>query len=261
MLTLNIFRCLSAEWMKTKRTQIRLIFIVITITYPIFMLWYCSNNKLQYKIYDAFFMVISIFLPVLVSLSSGLIGDAEESAGNFSIILSSTVCRTTSYLSKLLLLEIMTTISMLFSTFILLIGMKFILHIENIQYGLFFQGSLLTIIGCIFLYVFYLFLSFAFGMGVSISLGGVGFLIAALMGTTSIGDKVWLFIPWTWSARLSKIPECFIPEIPLSTGVVTSEFSTLLYGRYLPFVILVTIMLLIASLAWFSKWEGRKSYE
>ena len=247
--------------MKTKRTQIRLIFIVITIIYPIFMLWYCLNNKLQYQIYDAFFMVISIFLPVLVSLSSGLIGDAEESAGNFSIILSSTVCRTTSYLSKLLLLEIMTTISMFISTFILLFGMKFILHIENIQYGLFFQGSLLTIISCLFLYVFYLFLSFNFGMGASISLGGAGFLIAALMGTTSLGDKVWLFIPWTWSARLSKIPECLIPGIPLSAGAVTAKVPMWLYGRYLPFVILITIMLLIASLVWFNRWEGRKSYE
>jgi len=258
---LDIFRCLSADWIKTKRTQIRLIFIVITITYPILMLWYFSNNKLQYQMYNDFFMIISVALPILISLLSGLIGCQEESAGNFNVILSSTVSRTTSYLSKLLLLEFMTTISMFFSTFMLLLGMKFILHIENIHYSLFFQGSLLTIIGCLFLYEFYLFLSLAIGMGVSIALGGAGFLTTAIIGGTVVGDKIWQFIPWTWSARLSQLQVFFIPGIHLPSGLSPSEFIKQQYTNALPFVILGTITLLIVSLIWFNRWEGRKSYE
>lgn len=225
------------------------------------MLLYFSNNKIQYIIYDGFFKVISVFLPLLVSLISGLIGMQEENAGNFSIILSSTVSRTTSYLSKLFLFEIMTTISVFFSTSLFLLGMKSVLHIENIQYNLFYQGAFLTIIGCLFLYVFYLFLSFSFGIGVSIALGGAGFLIAAVMGATLVGDKIWQFIPWTWPVRLSNLPEFFMPGIQLPIGLNTSEFLTQQYGRGLPFVILGTIVLLIGSLVWFNRWEGRKSYE
>ncbi|MBU3155710.1 lantibiotic immunity ABC transporter MutG family permease subunit [Clostridium estertheticum] len=258
---MNIFKCISADWMKTKRTAIRLIFISIPITYSILMLLYFSNNKTQYIMYDGFFKVISVFLPLLVGLISGLIGMQEEGAGNFSIILSSTVPRTTSYLSKLFLLEFMTTISIFLSTSMFLLGMRFILHIENIQYSLFFQGSLLTVIGCLFLYVFYLFLSFAFGMGVSIALGGAGFLIAAIMGATVVGDKIWKFIPWTWSTRLSIIPESLMPGIQLPIGLAPSQVLMWLYGRHLPFVFVITIMLIIASIIWFNRWEGRKSYE
>jgi len=142
-----------------------------------------------------------------------------------------------------------------------LLGMKFILHIENIQYSLFYQGALLTIIGCLFLYVFYLLLSFAFGMGVSIALGGAGFLVAAVMGATVVGDKIWQFIPWTWSVRLSNFPEFLIPGIQLPIGLVPSEFLAQQYGICLPIVILGTITLLIGSLVWFNRWEGRKFYE
>ncbi len=258
---MEIFKCLYADWIKTKRSQIRLIFIVITIIYPILMLWYFSNNKLQYQMYNDFFMTISVSLPILASLLSGLISAQEESAGHFSLILSSTVSRTTSYLSKLILLEFMTTISIFFSTFVLLLGMKFTLHIENIQYSLFFQGSLLTIIGCLFLYEFYLFLSLAFGMGASIALGGAGFLITAIIGGTIVGDRIWQYIPWTWSARLSQLQEFFIPGINLPNGLLASEFVNQQYSKSLPFVILGTITLLLVSLIWFNRWEGRKSYE
>lgn len=48
--------------------------------------------------------VISICLPLLVGLISGLIDMQEENAENFSLILSSTISRTTIYLSKLFLL-------------------------------------------------------------------------------------------------------------------------------------------------------------
>ena len=68
--------------------------------------------------------------------------------------------------------------------------MKYILHVEKIQYELFMQGVLLTLIGSLILITLHLFTSFAIGMGTSIAIGGIGFLISAIIGATVLGDKI-----------------------------------------------------------------------
>ena len=258
---MNLFRTISSDWLKTKRTSIRLIVIIVPIFYPLFMLWYFTKHSAQNQIYDAFFMVISVAMPIMASLLCGLIGTQEENAGNFNTVLGSTNRRTTNYISKLILLLLMTVTSVLFSTIVLLTGMKWLLHVENIQVGLFLLGALFVILGSLILYIIHLFLSFAFGMGASIALGGAGFLIAAIFGGTVVGDTTWQFIPWTWAARLSQLPEVFIRDFQLPSGLNPSVFFAEQFCKGISAVIIGTVIVLIASIVWFSRWEGRKSYE
>lgn len=92
-------------------------------------------------------------------------------------------------------------------------------------------------------------------MGASVAVGGAGFLIAAVCGVTSAGDRIWRFLPWAWPARLSQIPEVLLNNAGRSQNLWSEVWhgvlpATLLFLLFAAYVIL-----------WFDRWEGRKSYE
>lgn len=262
---MTLFRILSSDWLKTKRTAVRLMIIAAPVVYALLMILYFGHyqrtSDLQYKIYEVFFQVWTILLPIAAGLLAGLMCSQEEHAGNFNGILGETVPRAQIYISKLLMLIIMTTADIFASTCILLFGMKAVLHISDIQIGLFLEGALLAVAGSLILYALHLFLGFAYGLGASIAAGGAGFLIAAIFGATTVGNRVWQFVPWAWPVRLSWIPEVFMPGINLPDSIVPSEFFSQQALKGLVPSILVFILVTICSIIWFYRWEGRKTYE
>ncbi|MRN53174.1 lantibiotic immunity ABC transporter MutG family permease subunit [Paenibacillus monticola] len=255
---MSLFRALSSDWLKTKYTSIRLIVVTVPILYPLFMLWYFTKQSSQSQIYDAFFMVISVAMPIIAGLLCGLTGMQEESAGNFNAILGSTLTRTVSYISKFTLLILMTAISIFFSTLVLLAGMKWFLNVEKIQVGGFLQGAMFVLLGSLILFALHLYLSFAFGIGASVASGGAGFLIAAIFGGTIVGDHIWQYVPWTWAARLSQLPEVFIRDFQAPSGMNLPAFFREQLSMGMSAVITGTIFVLIGSIIWFNRWEGRK---
>lgn len=269
---MSFFKNLTSDWLKTKHTPIRIILVTVPLFYSVFMLWYAEKLNSISAAYNAFFQVISIFMPIAAGLLCGLMGMLEENAGNFNVMLGLATTRTRSYVSKFILLIIMTAFSVLFSTAVLLIGMK-MLNFRNIQAGLFFKGALLVILGSLFLYGIHLLLSLAFGMGASIAAGGGGFLIAAIFGGTVIGDKIWQFVPWTYAVRLSGLPKVFIHDFTMpadlsagtpaymSAGFSLTEFYKHEFNKGIAAVIVSTILILSVGIIWFIHWEGRKTYE
>ncbi|GED17917.1 lantibiotic immunity ABC transporter MutG family permease subunit [Aneurinibacillus migulanus] len=262
---MTLFRVLSSDWLKTKRTAVRLIIFAAPVAYAFLLIWYFGNYKqtpdLQSKIYEAFFQMRTALLPVSAGLLAGFMGVQEEHAGNFNGILGQTVPRAQVYISKLLMLILMTTADMFISTFILLVGMEYVLHISMIQVGLFVEGMLLAVTGSLFLYTFHLFLGFAYGLGASIAAGGAGFLIAAIIGTTTVGDRIWQFVPWAWSVRLSQLPEVFMPGLQLPDSIIASDYFTQLAVKGLVPAIATFILVTVCGTIWFFRWEGRKAYE
>lgn len=237
----------------------------IPIVYPVFMLWYFSSynhdSLWQINIYNGYFEVLSIFLPFLISLITGLFSFQEERAGGFYNLLVSSVSRKKLYLGKLSLTTFFIIVDLVISTILILLGMKYILHVEKIQYELFMQGVLLTLIGSLILITLHLFTSFAIGMGTSIAIGGIGFLISAIIGATVLGDKIWPFVPWAWPVRLSQLPMLKMPEIRDNFGLQMSElYIQELIKGLLPAIVIFLIVTII-SVFWFNRWEGKQSYE
>lgn len=262
---MSFLQVLSSEWVKTKRTSIRLIVFAIPIAYPVCMLWYFSkyNDPLswQMKIYSGFFEVLIVSLPVIVSLLTGLISHQEEKAGNFVGLLAAPVSRAQLYVSKLVLLILLAIMDIFLATSLMLLGMDYILHVDNVHCGLFLQGALLSVIGSLILFSMHIFISFAYGMGASIAIGGGGFLISAIIGATVVGDDIWPFIPWAWAVRLSKIPILLMPEAKLADGIQPSElFLQELVKGIMPSIICF-VLVTIGGIMWFNRWEGNKSYE
>jgi ABC-2 type transport system permease protein len=258
---MGVIRMLYADWMKTKRTSIRLVVYITPIAYSICMVMYNKHNKLQIQNYDTFFNTMAIILPIGIALISALICEQEENAGVFNGLLSIPASRMKIYLSKLIILILIITMDILVSTVIVIGGLRFILNVESIEYKLFMQGALFMSFASIALCSLDLLISFMFGMGASIGIGAMGVLIAAILGTTPVGDKIWRVIPWTYPARFGALPGTFIngAYIPANTNSIEYFNSQLQKGilSISIFFVLVTIL----GVIWFERWEGKKSYD
>lgn len=100
------------------------------------------------------------------------------------------------------------------------------------------------------------------GMGASIGISIGGILMAAILGLTSVGAKVWAFVPWTWPVKLGMLPSAyFIKE----AGTISTEafYSKVMQTASIEFIVVAIglIIFLIGGVIWFKMWEGRKSYE
>ncbi|SFA53904.1 ABC-2 type transport system permease protein [Parageobacillus thermantarcticus] len=262
---MSFLQVLSSEWLKTRRTTIRLIVFVTPVIYPIFMLWYFSRynalSSWQVKIYGGFFEVLTVSLPIIISLLTGLISYQEEKSGCFMNLLTGPISRAKFYLGKLFLLIFAAIADIFLATFLMLLGMRYILNIDNVHYDLFLQGALLSVVGSLILFSMHMLISFAFGMGASIAIGGGGFLISAIIGATVLGDHIWNYIPWAWAVRLSQVPMLLMPEVKQALGMqLASSYSQELWKGIVPAITCFMVVTIIGSI-WFHRWEGNKPHE
>lgn len=259
-------KILYAEWLKTKRTAVRLLTFCMPVVYAALIIGYFAlrgiDKNNQTLVFQAFFEVwTACIVPLGIGILSGLIVHYEELAGNFNGLLSSKVSRYSLYWSKFILLVLIMTASTLIATIGVWIGLDVFLGF-SIGWLIFIAASILAIIGTMPLLALHLWASFRWGMGASIGISIGGLLMAALMGATSLGDKIWQFIPWTWPVRLAILPGAYLqfaedmqfpPEV-ISSGFVLNQ---LVMGLAASSLCLVAA--LIGGFIWFNRWEGRKS--
>ncbi|WP_019911938.1 lantibiotic immunity ABC transporter MutG family permease subunit [Paenibacillus sp. HW567] len=253
-----LLRLVSSDWLKTKRTPIRLLTAAAILGYPALFLWYFARRahtaELPFVIHEIFFDSASIVLPMGTGLLAGLLAAQEENAGHFNGLLGQNASRTMVYISKLLLLVLLAAVFLFGSLLLLLPGMRYILHLEQPGAEMFLLSGLLALAGSLAVCTFHLFLALAYGLGASIGAGGAGLLVAAIIGTTSIGDPIWPYVPWSWPARLARLP----------AAAMAGNSHTLLRDGLIRGLVPASIVFLIAtvcSILWFCRWEGRKSYE
>jgi lantibiotic transport system permease protein len=255
-------RILKSEWLKTKRSPGRwMIFIIPVLTAMIFI-WYFSkltlSNDIQVKIYQSFFEFwTALVIPVSTGVLAGLIVQQEEFAGNFIALLGSPFSRTSHYLGKLVILILQTIVSSMSAVFSLLCGLKLFLEID-VPYSHFLLAVLTTEAGLLPLLALHLWIGMAYGFGAAIGLGSGGVILAALVGATSLGNKIWPFVPWAWPVRLSLMPGHFFPGMDLPTSITSLTFF---WHQTLMSVVLSALLfvfLVTGGCIWFNKWEGRK---
>ncbi|MCZ4247975.1 lantibiotic immunity ABC transporter MutG family permease subunit [Bacillus amyloliquefaciens] len=253
-----LLRCLKADFQKTKRTSFIWLHILIPLVCSVvFILYFYGRDQSQFQQYKTFMEAIAVAMPLLIGVLCGMTASLEEQAGKFKVLLGSTSPKIIAYVSKTLLLIFMNICSVSISLIIYLLGLKFILQVPNLSYTIFITGGAWLVAGSIALYFIYFFISFMFGTGASVLIGGAGLLMTSLMNT-GLGDIIWKFNPWAWGIRLSglngmlqfkeineKLKPFFIQEINIGALIV----------------IFSIICLFTVSLIWFSRWEGRKTFE
>ncbi|GIQ63022.1 multidrug ABC transporter permease [Paenibacillus cisolokensis] len=263
---MTLLRILRTDWLITKRTGYRwLVFAAPPLAAGI-LLWYFSGRPLApglaNAIYEAFSQMTASALPLAIGLLAGMLAMQEEQAGCFGGLLGRQQPRALSFAGKLLMVTLPVGFGIFAAALLLVFGMETLLGIADADAGLFLAGAAYTTIGSLTLCVFHLFLALAFGMGASAAAGGAGFLLAAIVGATVVGDRIWEFVPWAWPVRLSQFPLLArLSEFQNGTG--TSAFE--LYCRQVDGVLLMAVAsFIVASICgtiWFVGWEGRKTYE
>jgi ABC-2 type transport system permease protein len=184
----------------------------------------------------------------------------EDSAGEFRRMLIVPLPRNTIYLGKLFMLILITIIDMFVSIGILLLGIKFLYPRADIQYEMFLQGTIFTIIASLFLYGLYLIISIKFGIGLTMLITAGGTVLGALM-QTGMGDKIWDFVPWAWSGRIGIIPvynlEGFAKFQNINNNFLKNTFTEVV-NKGIPIAAISFLVICIIGVAWFKNWEGKK---
>jgi ABC-2 type transport system permease protein len=93
----------------------------------------------------------------------------------------------------------------------------------------------------LFLYLLHVPIAFRFGSSISVLLGISGTILAGFF-ENAIGDKIWPIIPWEWGVRFLENYFGFS-----STAVFPGIMS----------LIMITSIVLVLSILWFSRWEGK----
>jgi ABC-2 type transport system permease protein len=103
-----------------------------------------------------------------------------------------------------------------------------------------FDGFYYVFVNNTGLYLLHIPIAFRFGSSISVLLGLSGTILAGYF-ENAIGDKIWPIIPWEWGVRF--LENYFdISSTPVFPGIIA--------------LIMMTAIVLILSLFWFSRWEG-----
>jgi lantibiotic protection ABC transporter MutG family permease subunit len=254
-------KILAMEWLKTKRTPLRLIAWVTPLLASPALLWYVGQRTVTaetpFWIYQVVFQCWgAVVVPVGASLLPGLLAYEEETSGHFFGLLQSRIPRKKLYLGKLGMAFILAMASTLLFIGLFLGGMALWLNVP-IPWLAYLVGTMVLLVATLPLLALYLWVSFAWGLGAALGLGGCGLLLAALM-VTGLGEGVWFLIPWAWPPRLAGLVGFWLSPLggSLPTGFILTEISKGLFPALGVFLGLTNF-----GTRWFARWEGRAMYE
>lgn len=203
---MSVIRGLTCECIKLKRTPASVVLLAVPIIFPILLLGYLKlsgGDSVAFShAFEVFFQLESIGLPVILGLLAGLMGEQEREAGSLQN-LKTYQAPSRSFLLKCLFLGGVTLICIFLSIAVFSVGRALFLKVPSFDCRILFLAGALMFLGALFLLPLSLFLGLVYGQGPSIGAGAGGLLIAALIGTTTAGEKFWYLIPWSWPARLS----------------------------------------------------------
>lgn len=255
MTGLGLFRLLRADLLKTKRTSLLLIHLLVpAVGAGLFLAYYSFSPWNPIEKASGYLQVLAIAFPTLIGLVCSMAAEQESATGNFQGMLTASTAKILAFISKLFLLLLFGFGAIFFASGAFGWGFSEILHQDTLGIRFYLIGASILFGSNLFLYVLHLFVSLRFGKGASIGLGIVESLLSALL-LTGLGDGIWPFIPCGWGVRFvslwtthasgSRIMPAFVSE--LRTGTWICIFAALLA--------------FILACVWFWRWEGRKSEE
>ncbi|WP_019776342.1 lantibiotic immunity ABC transporter MutG family permease subunit [Streptococcus sobrinus] len=242
---------LKAENIKYRHTFLPWLHLILPITIAVFVTIYglLTPAYSWYGITSGYLELLGISFPIVSAIICGKSVGLEAEAGQFQVILAIKQ-RKLIFCIKLLNLLILEV----FST-ILAIGIYGLIYQLNNNHLIFYgYAVILLTTSTIILYLVHLVVAFLFGNGASIGLGITESLLSALL-LTGLGDGIWQFIPCAWGTRLMDT---------LINLWRYPEHSLLLKQQiliWLAVAVPLTLIVLIFSIIWFDRWQGRSNAE
>lgn len=216
----------------------------------VFLAYYVISPWEETQKVSAYFQVLAMAFPVLISVITVMLSEKELQAGAFQLVLSTPRKKYLPHFSMILAITLCGFIASMLAA----VSFGFVFRLMGNQLftmSLYVKAGLLLFYGNISLYILEYLLSFAFGKGVGLGLGIVGSLLSALL-LTGLGDKIWPFLPWSISTRFCST----LVESTLGQANFIEQHGV---KQGFLFIVISTILLLITVNFWSEKWEGRKN--
>ncbi|WP_455543368.1 lantibiotic immunity ABC transporter MutG family permease subunit [Intestinibacter sp.] len=243
-------KALRVEHIKSKRTMLNVIPLALSIIVAICILFICRTSNKDEIVSNSMHYWINIsamVVPLLVGILAGIMGEQEQEAGNYQVIRKS-VYKGQNCFSKCIYLLSILAFFVLFSVVLLYIGIWCIYNPDNFTVFLFLKTAFIFLVGSIFLVPFQLWSGFYFNIGASIGFGIFGTIFVAYISSfPMIEEKIWRFIPWTWSVK--------------TTSIFFENNNLCVQGVNLPLDLMIQLLssalLFVGMMLWFKKWEGK----
>lgn len=252
---LQFNRSLLGEFKKRKRSLFLLLHLCIPLILPgTLVMYFLFRNDLisSEASYAIFLELIGVGTPAIISIICGMVADSESEASNFQNMLGIIQSKTISFLSQTTMMIFSYSAAMILTISIYTLALKFLVGVNEVHFTLYYLTGIIFTITSVFQYFFYQVIGYRYGIGIC-SICGFGGVIIVALSLTTIGDKVWGFLPWAWANRFSEYAIDY-----LNTMDVNLESNPMLVtGGYS--CLILTIGVLFLSIVWINRWTGRKT--
>lgn len=243
---------IKSDLYKLKHSALFWLHLILPICGTSLMLLYSmlTHISIENKV-AAFFQIFAIAYPFVIGIVCSIISEQEILAGNCQNILT-LPCRRKVISAKLFILLVFGLFSMVFSSVLFYL----LLPIVGIEIELPFLSVLIPTLvlwgSNIVFYILSLLLAFGFGKNVCIGIGVLGSLLTALM-QTGLGTGLWYVMPYGIGIRLTEYSFISSINIPME---INKEIEIAIICD-----IIITMVLLITLIAWFSHYSGKRAAE
>lgn len=239
---MTLLRGMGAEFLKLRRSMT----LWLTVLFPLLCMlafgWYlATTHRMTWDNLQETFLIWLVFWSAGgTALQAALAANMDGQ--NWRALLARPVEPGMQLGAKYLTLLVLLLLHALwFSVLILITGL--LLHAEGeILWGSLLGAPLATTLFVMPMLLLYTWLATAKGFGWTIGLGGIGMLVGTLLGTTSMGDAVWMYVPWAWPFRF-----------PMMAHALSTNWPQLLFPVVATVVLTVTV--LWVSIRWFRRRE------
>ena len=249
---MEFLRCLHADFIKIKRRPVLWIHLLVPVVGILFVLLESKLTKSS-SASDALTCLglIGAAFPVLIGVVCSMIADQEAEAGSFQQLLTAPF-RPTPFLSLAVMLLLFGFGAELLTAFGFEAVSALFLHQAPFGPGYYWSGVLLLFVCNIFLYFLHLFLSLRFNKGVSIGVGIFESLLSALL-MTGLGEGIWPMIPCGWGLHFLRFfgIQAGGAALPAGGGFQIGAAAC----------VVETLLMIVFSVLWCLRWEGKKTEE
>lgn len=241
-----ILREFSSNFIKLKRTPLLLLHFLTPIVITFLFLYYYTIAG--YRIIAdvrIFFIILQMCYPIFIGISVSAFTQLERNINAIQNTLGLVESRISMYLGKLLFILFLSAINLILYELCFYIGVNLFLDMDAFSLNLYIGIFLIFLLSNLSIYSLHLSVAFRFGSTVSVLLGIAGTILAGYF-QTAIGDKIWPIIHWECSIRFLENYFNFLNS-PIISGIIS--------------MIILTSIILILSILWFNRWEGRMTQE
>lgn len=241
---MTLIREFLSGFTRIRRTPVIFLHVILPVVIAVlFLVYYAFAGWRIIPDVRSFFILLQMGYPLLISIVVPIFLHPDRNIHGLQNALGIVPSRGCVYGGKLIFMLFFSALSVILYEVCFFVGTEVLMGMST-------AGSPLMIF-CIFMmnnlliYVLNVPIAFRFGPSVSVLLGISGTILAGLF-ENPIGDRIWMLIPWEWGVRLFKYYFGISSE-PVVSGIIS--------------MVIIIPTILVLSILWYNRWEGKATQE